>query len=100
MREESRGRTTLARSGIWGASAHQVLLHTERLTSSLYTAEQACSHEVRPGVAGLAQVSGRNSLSWEDKLGLDMDYVDERSLGGDLTDVAGGSGADRNGREA
>ncbi len=47
----------------------------------LYTPEQARRHLVRPGVTGLAQVSGRNALSWEDRLALDVWYVDHRSLG-------------------
>ena len=47
----------------------------------LYSAEQARRHEVRPGITGLAQVSGRNSLSWEDKFRLDVRYVDNLSLG-------------------
>ncbi|GIE78716.1 UDP-phosphate galactose phosphotransferase [Actinoplanes philippinensis] len=47
----------------------------------LYTPEQARRHLVRPGVTGLAQVSGRNLLSWEDRLALDTWYVDHRSLG-------------------
>jgi lipopolysaccharide/colanic/teichoic acid biosynthesis glycosyltransferase len=46
----------------------------------LYTPEQARRHEVRPGVTGLAQISGRNSLSWEEKFVLDLDYVDRLSL--------------------
>ena len=45
-----------------------------------YTPEQARRHEVRPGITGLAQVSGRNSLSWEEKFRLDVEYVDNRSL--------------------
>lgn len=45
-----------------------------------YTPEQARRHEVRPGLTGLAQVSGRNSLSWEERLALDVEYVDNRSL--------------------
>lgn len=45
-----------------------------------YTSEQARRHEVRPGITGLAQASGRNSLSWEDKFALDVEYVDNRSL--------------------
>lgn len=49
-----------------------------------YSPEQARRHEVRPGLTGLAQVSGRNSLSWEEKFRLDVEYVDRRSLGLDL----------------
>lgn len=45
-----------------------------------YTPEQARRHEVRPGITGLAQVSGRNGISWEEKLALDVEYVDTRSL--------------------
>ncbi len=50
-----------------------------------YTPEQARRHEVRPGVTGLAQVSGRNALSWEEKFALDVEYVDHQSLGLDLS---------------
>jgi sugar transferase EpsL len=46
----------------------------------LYTPEQARRHEVRPGITGWAQVHGRNDMSWEDKLALDVAYVDNRSL--------------------
>lgn len=46
----------------------------------LYTSEQARRHEVRPGVTGLAQVKGRNSLTWEEKFKLDVSYVDARSF--------------------
>jgi len=45
-----------------------------------YTPEQARRHDVRPGITGLAQVSGRNALSWEERLALDVRYVDERSI--------------------
>jgi lipopolysaccharide/colanic/teichoic acid biosynthesis glycosyltransferase len=45
-----------------------------------YTAEQARRHEVRPGLTGLAQVSGRNGLGWEERFALDVRWVDERSL--------------------
>lgn len=45
-----------------------------------YTPEQARRHEVRPGVTGLVQVSGRNALTWEDKFALDIEYVERRSL--------------------
>jgi lipopolysaccharide/colanic/teichoic acid biosynthesis glycosyltransferase len=49
-----------------------------------YTPDQARRNLVRPGVTGLAQVSGRNALSWEDKFRLDTEYVDRRSLWLDL----------------
>ncbi|WP_256842940.1 sugar transferase [Ornithinimicrobium cryptoxanthini] len=49
-----------------------------------YTPEQARRHEVSPGITGLAQVSGRNDLSWEDKFAKDVEYVDRRSLSLDL----------------
>jgi sugar transferase EpsL len=45
-----------------------------------YTREQMRRHDVLPGITGLAQVSGRNNLSWEDKFALDVWYVDHRSL--------------------
>ncbi|MFW5469842.1 sugar transferase [Knoellia sp. CPCC 206435] len=50
-----------------------------------YSPAQARRHEVRPGVTGLAQVSGRNALSWEDRFALDVEYVERRSLGLDLS---------------
>ena len=46
-----------------------------------YTPQQARRHEVRPGITGLAQANGRNALAWEDKFALDVEYVDNRSLG-------------------
>lgn len=49
-----------------------------------YTPVQARRHEVRPGVTGLAQVSGRNSVDWDERLQLDVEYVDRRSLALDL----------------
>lgn len=45
-----------------------------------YTSFQARRHEVRPGVTGLAQVSGRNGLNWDERFRLDVKYVDHRSL--------------------
>lgn len=51
---------------------------------TLYTAKQARRHEVRPGLTGLAQVSGRNAISWRRKFALDVWYVDHRSLGLDI----------------
>lgn len=53
-----------------------------------YSSEQARRHEVRPGITGLAQVSGRNDLPWDDRLALDVAYVDSRTLRGDLTILA------------
>ena len=42
----------------------------------LYNDHQQRRHEVRPGLSGYAQVNGRNSISWEDKFDLDVQYVD------------------------
>jgi lipopolysaccharide/colanic/teichoic acid biosynthesis glycosyltransferase len=50
----------------------------------LYSPWQARRHEVMPGVTGLAQVKGRNALSWEDKFNLDVWYVDNKSFRLDL----------------
>lgn len=50
----------------------------------LYSPEQARRHEVRPGITGLAQVSGRNAVSWAQRFALDVDYVEQRSLRLDL----------------
>lgn len=41
----------------------------------LYTAEQRKRHHVRPGLTGLAQISGRNELDWEKKFQLDIEYL-------------------------
>jgi lipopolysaccharide/colanic/teichoic acid biosynthesis glycosyltransferase len=49
-----------------------------------YDEVQARRHEVRPGLTGLAQVSGRNALGWQERLALDVRYVDTRSIGLDL----------------
>jgi lipopolysaccharide/colanic/teichoic acid biosynthesis glycosyltransferase len=50
----------------------------------LYSAEQARRHEVLPGITGWAQVNGRNAISWDERLRLDVWYVDHRSLALDL----------------
>jgi len=45
-----------------------------------YTPAQAHRHDVRPGITGLAQVRGRNALTWEEKFALDLEYVKHCSL--------------------
>jgi lipopolysaccharide/colanic/teichoic acid biosynthesis glycosyltransferase len=54
----------------------------------LYTPLQARRLEVRPGITGLAQVSGRNEIGWDQRLALDVRYVDSRSLLLDLRILA------------
>lgn len=49
-----------------------------------YNDVQARRHEVRPGITGWAQVNGRNAAPWEDRLAMDVFYVDNRSLRLDL----------------
>jgi len=50
----------------------------------LYSPQQARRHEVRPGITGLAQVTGRNYTDWETRLRLDVEYVDRLSWRLDL----------------
>lgn len=49
-----------------------------------YTEREKRRHTVRPGVTGLAQVSGRNTLLWDDRLELDVKYVETVSFVGDI----------------
>lgn len=53
-----------------------------------YTAEQNRRHEVLPGLTGLAQVMGRNALTWEEKFAFDLQYVDRHTIGLDLKIIA------------
>ena len=50
----------------------------------LYNEEQRHRHDVRPGLTGLAQVNGRNAISWEERFSLDVEYVNHVSLVGDI----------------
>jgi lipopolysaccharide/colanic/teichoic acid biosynthesis glycosyltransferase len=47
---------------------------------SMYNSKEAKRHQVRPGITGLAQVSGRNSISWNEKLEMDIKYLENVSL--------------------
>lgn len=51
----------------------------------LYNDEQKRRHDVRPGLTGLAQVSGRNAITWTEKFNKDIEYVDNISLGLDIS---------------
>jgi len=57
-------------------------LRKEYLTK--YTNEQLKRHNVRPGITGLAQIKGRNNLSWENRFKLDVEYVKNYSFIMDL----------------
>lgn len=53
-----------------------------------YTPTEARRHEVRPGITGWAQVNGRNATSWDERLAMDVWYVDNRTVGLDLRILA------------
>lgn len=70
-----------------------------------YTAEQAKRHLMKPGITGLAQVKGRNAITWEEKFRLDTWYVEHWSLWLDLRiflstfeKVIGGEGVSQQGQ--
>jgi len=50
----------------------------------LYNEEQKKRHDVRPGLSGLAQASGRNAITWEEKFALDVTYVNDITFWGDV----------------
>ena len=50
----------------------------------LYSSAQARRHEVKPGMTGLAQIGGRNAISWEQKFELDVEYVDNHNVWMDI----------------
>ena len=49
-----------------------------------YTEEEMHRHDVRPGLSGLAQINGRNAISWEEKFKYDLEYVDNISFANDI----------------
>ena len=54
-----------------------------------YTDEERLRHTVRPGLTGLAQINGRNSLNWDERLAYDVKYVKEMSLKNDIRIIIG-----------
>lgn len=50
----------------------------------LYNEEQKHRHDVRPGLTGLAQVNGRNAISWQEKFRYDVNYVEHVTFAGDV----------------
>lgn len=59
----------------------------------LYSPRQARRHDVRPGLTGLAQVQGRNLVAWDERLELDVQYVETRTFGLDLRIISRTIGA-------
>lgn len=54
-----------------------------------YTQEQHRRHTARPGLTGLAQINGRNTVTWEEKFRMDVEYVDSITFPGDLKIIWG-----------
>lgn len=54
-----------------------------------YTADERHRHDVRPGLTGLAQINGRNTLTWEQKFAYDLEYVQHISFITDLSILLG-----------
>ena len=54
-----------------------------------YRGDEYRRFEVRPGITGLAQISGRNLVGWDERLALDVEYVSSRTLVGDLRILLG-----------
>jgi sugar transferase EpsL len=50
----------------------------------LYTSAQGRRHDVRPGLTGLAQINGRNALTWDEKFAFDLEYVRHCSFAADI----------------
>jgi lipopolysaccharide/colanic/teichoic acid biosynthesis glycosyltransferase len=58
-----------------------------------YTEEQRRRHDIRPGLTGLAQINGRNAISWEERFAYDIEYVNNVTLWGDIKIIFGTVGA-------
>lgn len=58
-----------------------------------YTQEQRRRHDIRPGLTGLAQINGRNAISWEEKFAYDIEYVNNITVWGDIKIIFGTVGA-------
>ena len=59
----------------------------------LYNDEQRKRHNARPGLTGLAQINGRNAISWDERFKLDVEYVNNITFWGDIKIIFGTIGA-------